>query len=133
MTAPLPHRVARRPVNFTPVIPSPQSPEFAALVDERVALIERACLIADVVEVLGALVDPADMTVICAAYRAGCADVALGPVMPRILSREWREMADKEVTDELNKRAARLVADDWIPGYVTAREIAIAQMEVAHG
>ncbi|QDX22154.1 hypothetical protein FP568_13395 [Pandoraea pnomenusa] len=133
MNAPLPHRAARRPASFKPVIPSPQSPEFAALVSERVSLIKRACLIADVVEVLGALPDPADMTVICAAYRAGCPDVALGPVLPRILEREWRQLADSEITAELNKHASGLVADDWIPGYVTAREIAIAQMEVRHG
>lgn len=133
MNARILHYAARRSVGFTPVIPSPQSPEFAALVDERVVLIERACLVADVVEVLGTLPDPADMTVICAAYRAGCADVALGPVMPRILRREWRAMADSEVTDELNKRASRLVAEDWIPQYVLAREIAIAQTGVRHG
>lgn len=70
--------------------------DFDAAVEARLSLIERAALPEDITEVLGSLALPEDVTVICDAFRAGCADQALGPVLTRILRREWRETAEIE-------------------------------------
>lgn len=70
--------------------------DFDAAVEARLSMIERAALPEDVTDVLGALALPEDVTVICAAFRSGAADVALGPVLTRIFRREWRETAEIE-------------------------------------
>lgn len=70
--------------------------DFDAAVAARASLIERAALPSDITEVLGALVLPEDVAVICAAFRSGAADLALGPVLVRILRREWRDQAEIE-------------------------------------
>lgn len=132
MNAPLPFTATHRrfPLGSAKAAAHPE--EFEAQVSERAALIERACLISDVTEVLGALVQPEDVTVICAAFRSGYPD-ALGPVLLRILRREWRELADVEITRELNDVERGVAAPDAIPSYVLARTVAIAQMGVRHG
>ncbi len=124
---PLAAKACRYPLGAASAAAHPQ--EFEAQVAERASLIERACLIADVTEVLGALPDPADMTVICAAFRSGYPD-ALGPVLVRILRKEWRELADVEITRELNDVERGVATADSIPDYVLARTVAIAQMGV---
>lgn len=70
--------------------------EFDAAVEARASMIERAALPSDVIDALGALVQPEDVTVICAAFRSGCAEQALGPVLTKILRREWRDTAEIE-------------------------------------
>ncbi|MEF3068011.1 hypothetical protein [Pandoraea apista] len=106
--------------------------EFDAAVEARLSLIERAALPEDITDVLGALALPEDVTVICAAFRSGYPD-ALGPVLVRMLRREWRELADVEITRELNDIERGVAAPDAIPSYVLARTVAIAQMGVKHG
>ncbi|ALS63599.1 hypothetical protein [Pandoraea apista] len=132
MTAPLPFTAAHRrfPLGSAKAAAHPE--EFREQVDARASLIERACLISDVTEALGSLALPEDMTVICAAFRSGYPD-ALGPVLVRMLRREWRELADVEITRELNDVERGVAAPDAIPSYVLAREVAIAQMGGCHG
>lgn len=132
MKAPLPFTATHRrfPLGSAKAAAHPE--EFREQVDARASLIERACLISDVTEVLGALALPEDMTVICAAFRSGYPD-ALGPVLLRMIRREWRELADVEITRELNDVERGVAAPDAIPSYVLAREVAIAQMGVKHG
>lgn len=132
MNAPAPFTATHRrfPLGSSKAAAHPE--EFREQVDARASLIERACLIADVTEVLGSLPDPADMTVICAAFRSGYPDV-LGPVLVRMLRCEWRELADVEITRELNDVERGVAAPDSIPSYVLARTVAISQMEASHG
>ncbi|VVE00100.1 hypothetical protein PIN31115_02058 [Pandoraea iniqua] len=106
--------------------------DFDAAVTARASLIERAALPSDITEVLGALVLPEDVTVICAAFRSGAADLALGPVLVRILRREWHDQAEIE--------CIRLAETCLSPGdsmRVTAKDLqraaVIAQMGGKHG
>lgn len=107
--------------------------DFDGAVTARASLIERAALPEDINDVLGGLAKPEDVTVICAAFRAGCADQALGPVLVRILRREWRETAEIEClrVAESSVRVGFSVAD--ISQADLKRAAAIAQMGVKHG
>lgn len=107
--------------------------DFDAAVTARASLIERAALPEDITDVLGGLAKPEDVTVISAAFRAGCADQALGPVLTNILRREWRETAEIEClrVAESSVRVGFSVAD--ISQADLKRAAAIAQMGVKHG
>lgn len=100
MNAPLPQSLRRQLGAMT----QPEAAEaldrlegdFDASVESRASLIERAAIAEDITEALPGLTQPEDVTVIAAAFRSGAADVALGPVLVRILRREWRDMAEHE-------------------------------------
>lgn len=137
MNAPLPQSLRRQLGAMT----QPEAAEaldrlegdFDASVESRASLIERAAIAEDITEALPGLTQPEDVTVIASAFRCGAADAALGPVLVRILRREWRDMAEHECL-----RVAEAALDGkFSVSDITAKDLkraaVIRDMGVRHG